>query len=542
VSRAFDYVIVGAGTAGCVLANRLSVDPSVRVALIEAGPWNSHPFFHVPALVGAAIARSATSWSFSTVPQPGLKNRRVPLPRGRVVGGSGSINGMAYFRGQPADYDHWARDNPGWSWPEVLPYFRLSEDNADHRQSPWHGTTGPIRVTHMRRVNPMNADFLAAFASLGRFPACADFAGETPEGFGLRQGTIRRGRRDSTAAAYLEPARYRPNLEIFTGALVTRVRVERDRATGVEVVDAGVATVLQASTEVILCAGAFQSPQLLLLSGIGASAELQPLGIQIAHELPGVGHGLQDHPAAALLMEMNDTASYGLSLRTLPRAAWNLGEYLFARAGPLASNLFESTAFIRSRPERKLPDLQVVFQPARRNRNRFPLPLGHGFAASAVNLYPRSRGRVGLASADPRAAPLIDPALLQEPGDIEPILDGLKLARELFASAPFHRYRAREVAPGPRVQTDAELLDYIRATAATVHHPVGTCRMGSDAHAVVDAQLRVHGLAALRVVDASVFPSIVGGNTNAPVVMVAEKAADMILGRPPLAAQSAGND
>jgi choline dehydrogenase-like flavoprotein len=269
-----------------------------------------------------------------------------------------------------------------------------------------------------------------------------------------------------------------------------------------------------------------------MLSGVGDPDELRRLGIDPVHALPGVGHGLQDHLAAGVLMEMRHPASYGLSWRTLPRAAGNLAEYLLRHTGPLASNLFESTAFIRSRPGKPLPDLQIVFQPARRNRNRFPLPLGHGFAASAVNLYPRSRGRVSLASADPRDPPLIDPALLQDPQDIEPLLDGLELARALFASEPFRKYQAQEVAPGPALRGEAALTDYIRATASTVHHPVGSCRMGPDEAAVVDAELRVRGLRGLRIVDASIFPGIVGGNTNAPVVMVAEKAADSILGRP----------
>jgi choline dehydrogenase-like flavoprotein len=531
MTSAFDYLIVGAGTAGCVLAGRLSADPSVRVGLIEAGPWDDHPFFRVPALVGAALGIEATSWGFSTVPQPALNGRRIPLPRGRVVGGSGSVNGMAYFRGQPADYDRWAaQGNPGWTWAEVLPYFLKSEDNADHRDSPLHGSGGPIRVTHMRRVNPMNADFLAAFRAHGGYPACEDFTGERAEGFGLRQGTIRDGRRDSTARAYLHPARSRPNLTVITGALVTRVVIENGRAVGVETASNGSVQRLEATAEVIVCAGALQSPQLLLLSGIGPPDELRRHGLRVVHESPGVGSGLQDHLAAAVLMEMRHTASYGLSMRTLPRAAWNLAEYVVGHSGPLASNLFESTAFIRSRPDSELPDLQLVFQPARRNRNRFPLPLGHGFAASAVNLYPRSRGRVTLASADPRAAPLIDPALLADPQDLRPMLDGLKLARELFASPFFAKYRAREIAPGPALRDDASIGQYIRATASTVHHPVGSCRMGTDDQAVVDPQLRVRGLETLRIVDASVFPSIVGGNTNAPVVMVAERAAEWILG------------
>lgn len=531
--EAFDFVIVGAGTAGCVLAARLSEDPATRVCLVEAGPWNSHPFFHVPALVGAAIARRQTGWGLATVPQPALDNRRIPLPRGRVVGGSGSINGMAYFRGQPADYDDWAAaDNTGWSWAEVLPYFLRSEDNADYRDSPWHGTGGPIRVSHMRRVNPMNADFAAAFEHVGGYPHCEDFTGPNPEGYGLRQGTIRDGRRDSTATAYLAPARSRPNLVVLTEALVTQLTLEGDAVTGCELQTAGGARRLRATREVLVCAGALLSPQILLLSGIGDPVELEKHGIPVRHRLPGVGRGLHDHLSIAVLMEMRHTASYGLSWRTLPRAAWNLVEYLVARTGPLASNLFESTAFIRSHPDAPRPDLQIVFQPARRNHNSFPLPLGHGFAANAVNLYPYSRGRVSLASADPREPPLIDPALLADDRDLAPLLSGLKLARRLFAAPSFARYHAVEVAPGPDVQDDEALTAYVRAAASTVHHPVGSCRMGVDEGAVVDPQLRVHGLRGLRVVDASVFPSIVGGNTNAPVVMVAEKAVDMILGRP----------
>ena len=532
MGRAFDYVIVGAGTAGCVLAARLTEDPSVRVALLEAGPWNRHPFFHVPALVGAAIARTDTGWGFLTTPQPALNGRRIPLPRGRVVGGSGSINGMAYFRGQPQDYDDWAAaGNPGWSWADVLPYFVRSEDNLDHRHSPWHGTSGPIRVAHMRRVNPMNADFAAAFAEVGSYPPCDDFTGPHPEGYGLRQGTIRDGRRDSTASAFLAPAAHRANLVVLTGGQVVSLLFDGRRASGVRARHDGRDVGLCAEREVLICAGALQSPQLLLLSGIGAPEEIEPHGIAVRHALPGVGRNLHDHPAIALLLEMRDTSSYGLSLRTAPRAVANLAEYLVARSGPLASNLFESTAFIRSRPDARLPDLQVVFQPARRNRNRFPLPLGHGFAASAVNLYPHSRGSVRLASADPLAAPLIDPALLQDPRDLAPLLAGFELSRRLFATRAFARYRAAEVAPGAHVRSVADVIAYVRANASTVHHPVGTCRMGVDDDAVVDPELRVRGVDGLRVVDASIFPSIVGGNTNAPVVMVAEKAADLLRGR-----------
>ncbi len=530
----FDYLIVGAGTAGCVLAARLSEDPSVRVALIEAGPRDRHPFIHVPALVGAAIGHTGLGWGLWTEPQPGLGGRRVPLPRGRVVGGSGSINGMAYFRGQPQDYDDWAAaGNAGWSWRDVLPYFIRSEDNADHRQSAWHGTGGPMRVTHMARTNPMNEAFLQAFAAVGGYAACDDFTGPRAEGYGLRQGTIRRGQRDSSARAFLKPALARPNLHLLTGAQVLRVLLEGRRARGVEVLQDGARRRLLAEREVILCGGAFQSPQLLQLSGIGPAALLAQHGIDVVHDLPGVGEGLHDHPAASILMECEDTRSYGLSWRTAHRALWNGLEYLVGRTGPLASNLFESTAFIRSPVATDRPDLQVVFQPARRNRNTtFPLPLGHGYAISLVTLYPRSRGRVGIASADPLAAPRIDPGLLADAADLQPILHGLKLARRLFADPAFASYGGTEVVPGPAVHDDAGLEAHIRATAGTVHHPMGSCRMGQDALAVVDEHLRVHGIDALRVVDASIFAGTIGGNTNAPVVMVAEKAADLIRGRP----------
>lgn len=531
--REFDYVIVGAGTAGCVLAARLSEDPQVRVCLLEAGPRDTHPFIQVPALVGAAIGNPGLNWRFMTEPQAHLDNRRIPLPRGRVVGGSGSINGMAYFRGQPLDFDDWAAAGcDGWSWLEVLPYFLRSEHNQDHRDSPLHGQGGPINVRHIRRPNRLNQAFLDAFASLQQYPPCADLTGACPEGYGLRQGTIRRGRRDSTANAFLHPALSRPNLTLLVDSPATRLLVEGGAATGVEILSGAGMQRLHARGEVILSAGAIQSPQLLMLSGIGDAAELQHHGIAVRQHLPGVGGNYHDHLAIPVLMETRNTLSYGLSLRTAHRALWNLLQYGLWRDGPLASNLFESTAFIRSRLESDRPDLQIVFQPARRNRGTFPLPLGHGFAISSVGLYPRSRGRIRLASSDPAAAPLVDANFLSDPADLQPLLHGLKLARRLFAAEPFRQYQAREVAPGPQVIDDAGLADYVRRIAATAHHPVGTCRMGVDAEAVVDPQLRVHGVTRLRVADASVFPHVVGGNTNAPVVMVAEKAADLIRGRP----------
>ena len=529
-----DYVIVGAGTAGCVLAARLSEDPAVRVCLVEAGGWDSHPFIQVPALVGAAISRAALNWRFTTEPQAALDNRRIPLPRGRVVGGSGSINGMVYFRGQPRDYDEWAAaGNPGWSWREVLPYFLRSEDNPEYRDSPWHGQGGPIRVAFIPRPNPLNRVFQDAFAEVGGYPACKDFSGPEPEGYGYRQGTIRAGRRDSSAAAFLRPARARPNLTVLTQARVARVLISGGRAEGVELLVGGAPRRILAARETVLCAGSIQSPQILMLSGIGPPDELQRHGIEVRVAAPGVGAHYRDHLSVPVVMETSDTRSYGLSLRTLPRAALNLAQYVFGRGGPLASNVFESTAFIRSGPAAARPDLQMVFQPARRNRGTFPLPLGHGFVINSVGLYPRSQGRITLASADPLAAPRVEANLLGDPADMAPLLAGLKLARRLFATTAFAPLRPVEVFPGPGVRSDAELEAYVRRMATTVHHPLSTCRMGADGDAVVDAELRVRGVAALRVVDGSIFPVMIGGNTNAPIVMVAEKAADLMRGRQP---------
>ena len=529
IDQPFDYLIIGAGTAGCVLAARLSEDPHSRVCLIEAGGPAGHPFVQVPALVGAAIMNRGLTWGLSTEPQGALNNRRIPLPRGKVVGGTGSINGMAYHRGYPKDYDDWAAaGNSGWSWNDVLPFFRLSENNADQREPGVHGIDGPIHVTHIAQPNRLNQAFLDAFATLGGYSHCDDFTGLDPEGYGLRQATIYRGRRDSTARAYLSPALARPNLRLITRASVGGVRIEAGRAVGVDILAAGRTRHLRAAREVLLCAGAVHSPQLLMLSGIGPAQHLESLGIPIKLNLTGVGANYHDHPAVPIALEMRDTTSYGLSLRTLPRAVWNLTEYLTTRRGPLASNVFESTAFIRSHAEGDRPDIQIAFQPARRNPHTFPLPLGHGFAMSIVNLYPRSRGEVRLASSDPLAAPRVNPNILADSADRAPLLRGLRLARRLCDTPAFAAYHAIEVRPGRDAQSDLELEAYLRQATATVHHPVGSCRMGTDPMAVVDPDLRVHGIDGLRVVDASIFPNIVGGNTNAPVVMVAEKAAALI--------------
>lgn len=534
-NASFDYVIVGGGTAGCVLAGRLTEDLGVRICLIEAGGSDRHPLVSTPAMVAAAIANRRLNWRFETTPQARLLGRRIPQPRGKVLGGSGSINGMVYSRGHPLDYEDWAAAGASdWSYAHVLPYFKRSENNQDLPASLYHGRGGPVNVRRPSRPNRLNSDFIAATQSLG-FPRSADFTGADSEGVGLRQGTIRAGRRDSTARAFLRPALRRGNVTLYTEALALRVVVENGRAVGVVYERAGQQREVRAMREVILCAGALQTPQLLLLSGIGPAAELRAAGVGPVHDLPGVGRNLHDHLACPVLMRSPDPTSYGISARALPRGIWNLFQYLMLRRGPLASNVFESVAFLKTAPGLDRPDVQFVFQPAARPHPSFPLPVGHGYAISPVGLYPKSRGCVTLPGPDPRAPPLIDPALLSVDEDIEPLIRAIKLSRRILAAPNFARYRATEVAPGAHVQSDADIADFIRSTAYTVHHQVGTCRMGSGADAVVDPQLRLHGLCGLRVADASVIPTIVGGNTNAVVVMIAEKAADLIRQRPLLA-------
>ncbi|MEO6151571.1 MAG: GMC family oxidoreductase N-terminal domain-containing protein [Croceibacterium sp.] len=530
----FDYIVVGAGSAGAALAARLGEARDRTTCVIEAGGHDAHPFIHIPSFVAAAIGREATNWRFATVPQPGMAGREIPVPRGRVLGGSGAINGMVYFRGHPTDYDDWADAGcAGWSYAEVLPYFTRTEHNEDFPASVFHGADGPINVKIVPNPNPLNYAFMDALGSL-QFPRCDDFNGANSEGYGRRQGLIRDGRRETTYGQMLKPALARGNVHVQTDAQVARVRVADGRATGVELTDG---RFIAARREVILSAGTVQTPQILLLSGIGPAADLKDMGIEVVHELPGVGENYHDHVASPLHMETSDSTSYGLSYRAMPRDIAHFFQYLFKRTGPLAGNVFESVAFLRTDPALAKPDVQFVFQPARRLTNpKFPFPLGHGYAISPVALYPRSRGTLRLASKDPSAAPLIDPHLLEHPDDIMPLIRALRIARAAFASAPFAEYEGTEVAPGAEVTSDEALDAYIRATGYTVHHPVGTCRMGSDAGAVVDAQLRVRGIDGLRVADASVMPSVIGGNTNAPSVMIGERGADFVLGKPALPA------
>lgn len=522
VAQGFDYVVVGGGTAGCALAARLSEDSRRTVCLLEAGGSGKSVFVNVPGAIVMAQRSASLNWRFQSVPQPLLKGRRMSLPRGRGLGGSALINGMVYFRGNPRDYDAWAAAGAtGWSYQEVLPYFCRSEHNENFASDTFHGRDGPMNVRTVTRPNPLNFSFFDALAGLG-YSYRDDLNGADSEGMGLRQLSIRGGTRETTAIAFLRPALGRRNLMVLTGTRASRIVLEGRRAGAVEARSAGGDLTLKAHREIVLTAGAIQSPQLLMLSGIGDGDHLCALGLAVRHDLPGVGRNLHDHLASPVHMRMRNPASYGVSLRAMPRNLWNVAEYALFRGGPLANNVFESAAFVKSIAGLDKPDIQLVFQPAKRPGPSFPYPVGHGFAISPVGLYPRSRGRITLASPDPFEAPLIDPNLLSAPEDLAPLIRGIRLARKIFASSAFLPYQAQESSPGAGAMSDAELADYIRAEAYTVHHPVSTCRMGNDAAAVVDPQLRVVGLDNLRVADASVFPSIIGGNTNAAVVMIAE--------------------
>jgi len=528
--QTFDYIIVGAGTAGCVLAARLSENPDNRVCLIEAGGSEKHPYISIPAAVGCAIMNPKMGWGLSTEPQEGLNGRRVPLPRGKIIGGCGSINGMAYYRGDGKDYDDWATEgNSGWSYADLLPYFLRSEHNPEYKDSPYHNTGGPMGVSFIPKPNKLCNAFNEAMEDMG-FPYCEDFNTAHPNGYGFRQGSIWKGKRVSTAATYLRPAMKRKNLTVLSKSPTRRVLFEGKKAIGVEIQSPAGIQSYGAGKEVIVSGGAYHSPHILLNSGVGDSAHLQEIGIDVVHDLKGVGKNLHDHPSTYTALDMDDSTSYAISWKAMPRDIMQFFQYALFRGGPMASNLFETNAYIKTLPYSDRPDLQLVFQPARRNIKPFPIPINHGYAVATVCLYPLSRGAVTLASNDPLQAPKIDLGLGKEREDIQTLLRGLKLARQVALHDSFGQYDATERVPGKDIQSDDELEAYIRETMITVHHPGSTCRMGNSDTDVVNHELKVHGMENLRVADASIYPRVPGANTNASVVAIAEKAADMILG------------
>lgn len=532
----FDYLVVGGGSAGCVLAARLTEDPGVRVALLEAGPQDTSPFIHCPAGLAALARTGGVNWGYSTEPQPGLLGRRGYQPRGKVLGGSSSVNAMIYIRGLPGDYDAWAAaGNPGWGWQDVLPYFKRAEHN-ERLDNDWHGQHGPLNVMDLRSPSALRQDFVDAGVAAG-WPFNDDFNDGDALGVGPYQVTHRNGERCSTAKGYLDAARGRPNLQIFTGAQATRVLFERAdgriRATGVEFIDqrGGSRQTLHvaAGGEVLLSSGAFGSPQLLMLSGIGPGEALQALDIPVVQHLPGVGANLHDHPDVILVVDApRARGALGLSWRGAARALPAWWNWRFRRQGWLTSNYAEAGGFVstdRTEPE---PDLQFHFVVAKLKDHGRQTLWGQGYSLHVCLLRPRSRGSLRLASPDAFAAPLIDPGFLNDADDARRMVCGVRLAREVLGQTPLSRHGGRESADSRDAVTDAEIETFVRRHADTTYHPVGTCRMGTGTEAVVDAALRVHGVAGLRVVDASVMPAIVSGNTNAPTVMIAEKAVDLL--------------
>jgi len=524
----FDYVIVGAGSAGCVLANRLSADGKSSVLLLEAGPADTNLWIHVPLGYGRLFKEKSVNWMYQTEPEPGLDGRTVFQPRGKVLGGSSSINGLLYVRGQHEDYDRWRQHgNSGWGYDDVLPYFKKAE-NQQRGADDFHGVGGPLPVSDSRHADPLSSAFVAAAAETG-IPVNPDFNGASQEGAGFFQTTTRRGRRASTAVAYLRTAKARANLQVETSALAQRILFEGRRASAVEYRKAGSLRTARARKEILVSGGAYNSPQLLQLSGVGPAELLRKHGIDVVLDAPGVGHDLQDHMQVRVVtrcakpITLNDIVNHPVR-RILAGA-----RYAAFRKGPLTIAAGTSGAFFKTSPRLATPDIQIHFLPFSTDKMGEKLHSFSGFTASVCQLRPESRGSLRIRSADPAAPPEIRINYLAAEVDRTTNVEGLKILRKILQAPALRPYVVEEVDPGAKASTDEELLNYCRATGSTIYHPTSTCRMGSDPLAVVDQRLRLRGIEGLRVVDASVMPDLVSGNTNAAIIMIAEKASEMIL-------------
>jgi choline dehydrogenase len=524
----FDYVIVGAGSAGCVLANRLTADGKNSVLLLEAGPEDKNLWIHVPLGYGKLFKEKTVNWMYQTEPEPELGGRQVFQPRGKVLGGSSSINGLLYVRGQHEDYDRWSqRGNSGWGYDDVLPYFKKAEDQQRGGDK-YHGAGGPLTVSNLGHPDPLSAAFIDAAVETG-LPFNSDFNGAAQEGAGFFQTTTKGGKRASTAVAYLRPARSRSNLQVETSALAQRILFDGRRARAVEYRQGGTLRTASARKEILVCGGAYNSPQLLQLSGVGPAEFLKQYGIAVVLDAPGVGNDLQDHLQVRIVMRCPQRITLNDILNHPVRRIMAGARYAAFRKGPLTIAAGTSGAFFKTNPRLASPDVQIHFLPFSTDKMGEKLHAFSGFSASVCRLRPESRGSLRIKSADPAVPPAIRINYLATETDRTAFVEGMKILRKILAAPALKPFVTEEVEPGPKVTSDEDILNFCRQRGSTVYHPTSTCRMGNDSLAVVDQRLRVRGIEGLRMVDASIMPDLMSGNTNAPTIMIAEKASDMIL-------------